>query len=86
MVLHTTVEKVVANNELSMHFVQITYVPRYDRVHGVIPLILDAVQVRVTDSTVQNFYRYIIISGAPASLMDIVDNSARVTIYSDSTI
>jgi len=42
------------------------HVPRDHGVHGVIPLVLDAVQVRVTHSTVQNLYRYIIVSGAPA--------------------
>ena len=44
----------------------LSHVPSDHGVHGVIPVVLDDVQVRVTDSAVQNLYCYIIVSGAPA--------------------
>ena len=44
----------------------LSHVPSDHGVHGVIPVVLDEVQVSVTDSAVQNLYCYIIVSGAPA--------------------
>jgi len=41
-------------------------VARDHGVHGVAPLVLDAVQVRVAHPTEQDLYRYIIVSSAPA--------------------
>jgi hypothetical protein len=49
-----------------MHGIISDDAPRDHGVRGVVPLVLDAVKVRVTHPTVQDLYRYIVVPGAPA--------------------